>query len=172
MHRARLIAALLLAAAAAPLAAQQSSDSVPVMERRELDGPRVGFTYITGPKADARLHELNLKPLMSLFGWHFEQVSRPRNGGPMLVAQQIFLIAGLDQGIAIPSGSLLVGIRLQNGFEFGMGPNLSPVGAALAMGFGKSLRMGGATIPLNVALVMSQGAMRTSFLAGYAIRHR
>jgi hypothetical protein len=169
MSRTTLLAALLAVLTTAPLAAQRP-DSVPVMEYRDLDGPRLGFLYVTGPKAEARLTENNLQPFMSVIGWHFEQGSRPRSGGPQLVIEEVLVVAGLDQGKAIPSGSLLFGIRTEGGLEFGMGPNISPVGAALAIGIGRSLRYGDVTIPLNLAMVVSQGAVRTSFLIGYAIR--
>jgi len=169
MTRHALVITLLATALAAPLAAQQS-DSVPVLVRHDLDGPRIGVTYITGPRAEQRLQEKGLQPTMSLIGWHFEQTTRPQGGGPQLVLEQVLVVAGLDQGIAIPSGSFLVGVRTANGLEFGMGPNISPVGAALAIGLGKSFQTGGVTIPINLALVMSQGALRTSFLIGYALR--
>src|SRR3954470_2298266 len=122
---------------ALPLAAQQpraAGDSVPVYEQRQLDGPRVGIAWIAGARALRLLEDHNLRPVMSVFGWHFEQVTRSRNGGPQLIVQQVLAVAGLDQGTAIPSATLLVGMRFGNGIEFGMGPNASPLGAALAMG--------------------------------------
>jgi hypothetical protein len=170
MKRFTMVPALLAAALAAPLAAQQLPDTVPVLEQRTLDGPRMGFTYISGPKAEAKLAENHLDPLMSLFGWHFEQIVRPESGGPSFVIQEVLLVAGVDQGTAIPSGSFMLGIRFPHGFEFGMGPNVTPLGTAMAIGIGKSLRYGGVTIPINFALVRSQGALRTSILVGYAIR--
>jgi hypothetical protein len=164
--------ALLVALAAPPLAAQAQPDAVPVLEAREISGPRLGFTYMTGPTAKQKLADNNLDPFMSLFGWHFEQIVRPQSGGPMFVIQEVVLVAGVDQGTAIPTGSLLFGIRFPGGLEFGMGPNLSPMGTALAVGIGKSFRYGGVTIPINLALVRSQGALRYTFLFGYAIRRR
>jgi hypothetical protein len=169
MHRTTLVLALFATALAAPLAAQEP-DSIPVMQERTIDGPRMGFTYISGPKAEAKLAENHLDPLMSLFGWHFEQIVRPQTGGPAFVIQEVMLVAGVDQGTAIPSGSFLLGIRFPHGFEFGMGPNVTPLGTAMAVGIGKSLRYGGVTIPINFAVVRSQGALRTSILVGYAIR--
>ncbi len=171
MTRQLRVGALLLALAA-PLAAQQAPDTVPVLQHLELAGPRIGMLYASGPRAEARLAERNLEPFMSLFGWQFEQVVRPQAGGPMLVVEEVVLVAGLDQGVALPSASLLMGVRLPGGLEFGMGPNVSPVGAALAMGAGISFQYGGVTIPVNVAVVRSQGALRTSFLVGYSMRRR
>jgi hypothetical protein len=169
MKHTTLVLALFATALAAPLAAQEP-DSIPILQERTIDGPRMGFTYISGPKAEAKLAENHLTPLMSLFGWHFEQIVRPEHGGPAFVIQEVLLVAGVDQGTAIPSGSLLLGIRFPHGFEFGMGPNVTPLGTAMAVGIGKSLRYGGVTIPINFAVVRSQGALRTSILVGYAIR--
>jgi hypothetical protein len=170
MKRFTIVPVLFAALAAAPLAAQEPPDSIPVLQERTIDGPRMGFTYISGPKAEAKLAENHLTPLMSLFGWHFEQIVRPEHGGPSFVIQEVLLVAGVDQGTAIPSGSLLLGIRFPHGFEFGMGPNVTPLGTAMAVGIGKSLRYGGVTIPINFAVVRSQGALRTSIIVGYAIR--
>ncbi|MFI5280807.1 MAG: hypothetical protein ACHQU1_09940 [Gemmatimonadales bacterium] len=169
MHRTTLCLSLIATALALPLAAQEP-DTIPIMRERTIDGPRMGFTYISGPKAEAKLVENHLDPLMSLFGWHFEQIVRPQSGGPAFVIQEVMLVAGVDQGTAIPSGTLMLGIRFPHGFEFGMGPNVTPLGTAMAVGIGKSLRYGGVTIPVNFAIVRSQGALRTSILVGYAIR--
>ena len=170
MKRSTLVLTLLAALAAAPLAAQQLPDTIPVLQQRTIDGPRMGFTYISGTKAEQMLADHHLDPLMSLFGWHFEQVVRPQSGGPMFVIQELLLVAGVDQGTAIPSGSFLLGIRFPSGFEFGMGPNVTPLGPAMAVGIGKSLRYGGVTIPVNFAIVRSQDSFRTAFVVGYAIR--
>lgn len=137
--------------------------------QRSLFGPRMGVTYVSGARAHERLREYGLRPVMSQFGWHFEQLIDPRAGAPMFVVQEVFLIGALDQNTAIPSGSLLMGIRLPNGFEFGMGPNVTPVGVALAFGIGKSLRYGSVTLPINLAFVKSRDALRVSFLFGYAL---
>jgi hypothetical protein len=158
--------------AAPPLAGQAVDDSVPAMRSIEISGPRVGMTYVSGPRAMQRLAENGLTQWMSLFGWHFEQVVRPQIGGPSLVMEEVLLVAGLDQGTAIPSASFLMGVRTPSGWELGMGPNVSPMGTALVVGVGKTFRYGGVTIPLNLAFVTSKGALRTSFVLGYGIRRR
>ena len=43
------------------------------------------------------------------------------------------LLGGLEQGLAIPSLNWMVGLRTSEGAEFGIGPNLTPAGAALAL---------------------------------------
>lgn len=147
-------------------------DSLPQFEQRKLSGPRLGMVIISGSRATARLNDRGLRPVMSVFGWHFESVTRSREGGPQFVAQQVLAVAGLEQGTAIPSFSSLVGVRFANGMEFGAGPNVSPLGAAMTVAVGKSVRLaGGVLIPLNVAVIMGKGSTRTSLLVGYAIRH-
>ena len=138
-----------------------------------MDGPRFGFLVATGPRAEERLAEHGLKNTMSVLGWHFEQIVSTQPRGPQFVTQQVLAVAGLDQSTAIPSGTLLFGIRFPGAMEFSVGPNISPLGVALTMGVGTSIRAApGVTIPISVALVQSKGALRTSFLVGYAIRRR
>ena len=38
----------------------------------ELDGPRVGVTYITGDIAQRLADKLDTQPLITQFGWQFE----------------------------------------------------------------------------------------------------
>jgi hypothetical protein len=161
-----VVLAALTAPAAPPLAAQDDSLQ---LEQRNISGPRIGLTYVSGRRADSVLRENGLAPLLSQFGWHFEQIVRPRTGGPMFVIEEVLLVGAVDQGTAIPSASLLMGIRFPSGLEFGMGPNITPTGTALAIGVGKSLRYGAVAIPLNVAWVHSPGANRWSFIFGYAM---
>lgn len=171
-HPLRITLALAAATLAASAAARAQIPDTTTLEEVSLSGPRIGFTYVTGPAARARLAEYELDPFMSQFGWHFEQIVLPRRGGPAFVIQEVLLVGAVDQGRAVPSATMLLGIRMPGGFEFGMGPNLSPTGAALAIGVGKSINYGGVAIPLNLAIVRSPGALRTSFLFGYALRRR
>lgn len=166
MNRFPWIASLLAVA----LAARPANAQRPQLEQISLSGPRLGVTYVTGPVGRAKLAEYDLDPLMSQFGWHFEQAINPRAGGPMFVIEEVLLVGAVDQGTAIPSATLLMGIRMPSGFEFGMGPNVTPVGPALAVGVGKSLRYGGVSLPLNLAFVRSPGALRISFIFGYALQ--
>jgi hypothetical protein len=174
MTRPIATAALALAMAATPMKAQETE-----LERRSMSGPRLGLTMVTGRRADSLLDARGLNPLMSQFGWHFEQIVRPVGGGPMFVVQQVFMLGAVEQRLAIPSLTLLMGIRFTNGLEFGLGPNLlatgsrsEPVVTALAVGAGRSIDYGGVSIPLNLAVVHSPGATRFSVLVGYALRDR
>ena len=170
MKRTMMALALLASAGLAPLSAQQQVDSI--APERKLEGPRVGVTFITGTEASKQLQDNHLSPVMTLFGWHFEQVTQPDRGGTMFVAQEVLVVAGVEQGTAIPSASFLVGARFGDGTEFGVGPNLSPLGAALAFGVGRTERAGNVAIPLDFAVVHSDAGTRLTFLVGIAMRRR
>jgi hypothetical protein len=84
------------------------------------------------------------------------------------------LVAGVEYGKFIPSTTLAMGIRLRNGFEFGLGPNLlfggkNLVNSALVVGVGKSFNYGGVSIPLNLVLASNPSGKRISIIFGYAI---
>jgi len=82
------------------------------------------------------------------------------------------LIGGLEQGLVIPSLSWLVGVRTKGGTEFGVGPNVTPVGVALVLAAGKTFQTGVLNVPLNVAVVPTKAGMRVSVLTGFSIRHK
>ena len=75
-----------------------------------------------------------------------------KDTGIAVLNEWVFLLGGLDQGIALPSLSWLVGVRTANGTEFGAGPNLGPTGVSLALAAGATVRAGFMNIPLNVAI--------------------
>jgi hypothetical protein len=171
MTRALAATLVALVLGAAPLLAQNGDDSV-VLQQRSMSGPRMGVTFVSGTHGRDVMRQHNLSSPMSQFGWHFEQITRPQGGGPMFVVQEVLLLGAVEQGTVVPAGTLLLGIRFPNGFEFGLGPNATPVGTALAIGAGWRLQYGGVAVPFNVAFVTSPGALRISFLTGYALRQR
>ena len=152
------------------LGARAAAAQAPELERRSMSGPRLGITFITGTQGARALADHHLSSPISQFGWHFEQQVVPRGGGPEFVIEEVLLAGGVEQGKVVPAGTLLFGIRLPSGFEVGMGPNATPLGSALAIGIGTSLRYGGVSIPFDFAVVTSPGATRFSFLIGYALQ--
>ena len=74
----------------------------------------------------------------------------------------------------IPSISLVMGVRLPNGIEFGMGPNVMMTGkedvhSALMIAAGKSFNYGGVSIPINIAYTTNPDGNRVSLMFGYSI---
>jgi hypothetical protein len=137
-----------------------------------LSGPRMGVTFLSDGivgklKDDA---SLNISPVVTQFGWQFEKQFYSTENGPTAVTEWVVLVGGLEQGVVLPSVSWLVGMRTMKGAEFGIGPNLTPVGAALAITAGMTFRAGALNVPVNVAVVPSKSGVRVSLLAGFNTR--
>lgn len=140
-----------------------------------LNGPRIGFTILSPAvlnKAREGSYLRNLNPFLTQFGWQFEtRIFRLPNGTSGLL-EIVPLIGGLEQGKFIPSLNALVGIRGPRGFEFGVGPNLTPVSANVALAIGTSFHSNGINFPVNFAVVPGNGGARFSLLVGFNSRRR
>lgn len=154
-------------------AAVVPGDEVDPNQTISLDGPRLGFTVLTGGVVDkAREHVSDLSPFLTQFGWQFEgRLFRMPNGVSGLV-EFVPLVGGLEQGQFIPSLSGLLGIRGPKGFELGVGPNVTPLGANVVLAMGTSFRSNGINFPVNLAVVPGNGGARISLLVGFNARHR
>ena len=88
------------------------------------------------------------------------------------LAEFVPLVGGLEQGKFIPSLSGILGIRGPKGFEFGLGPNVTPIGANIVLAVGTSIRTAsGINFPINLAVVPGNGGARISLLVGFNARH-
>lgn len=165
------VVVLLTLIAAAPVAAQTviAPPSRPIVAN--LSGPRFGVTTLSDGIV-ARLQDrfIDVNPVISQFGWQFEKQFYAKDSGVAMLNEWVFLLGGLDQGVALPSLSWMVGLRTANGTEFGVGPNVTPAGISLAMAAGTTIRAGFLNVPVNVAVVPSRDGMRVSFLTGFSIR--
>ena len=159
----------LVLALAAPAAAQIAP---PAASEVNLAGPRFGVTVLSDDLVAKLLRERNIDiaPVVTQFGWQFEKQFYGGHGGPAAISEAVVLLGGLEQGVVLPSLSWLVGVRTPDGFEFGAGPNVTPLGVALAAAMGKTFRMGVLNVPVNVAVVPSRSGLRVSFLTGFALR--
>jgi len=104
----------------------------PYSERLKLNGPRMGATLFTGSLAE-RLAEpkhqggFNAMPLMFQFGYQFE-TQYLNEGNFQGLFEFIPTITGFDQGLLIPSFTILNGLRNnKTGWEFAFGPTFSLV---------------------------------------------
>ena len=142
---------------------------------RNLGGPRLGVTYVPGNTALAqKLRQNGIGSSISQFGWHFEYQIIPEGGGPSFVIQGIPMVGGVEYGTLIPTATFAMGVRLPDGYEFGMGPNLmfggsKGVTTALVVAVGKSFNYGGVSIPLNLVFATNPDGNRVSVMFGYAI---
>ena len=173
------VVALSLAAAAAGITAEEapaqvgapSNQPAPV-EPLKLSGPRFGLTLLSSGIVDVVETELgeSVAPVLTQFGWQWETRFFSIEGGPTGVSEWVLLVGGLEQSLFLPSLTWLVGIRSGRGAEVGVGPNVTPAGAALALAGGVTLQNGPIFFPLNVAVVPSKNGVRVSFLAGFNMR--
>ena len=145
----------------------------PVARAVSLEGPRFGFTSLSPGIIDkATENHVEIRPLITQFGWQFEKRFYNMGTNVTAMSEWVVLLGGLEQGLAIPSLNWMVGIRTSEGAEFGIGPNLTPMGAALALAGGVTFRTGAINIPMNVAVVPSKDGVRVSMLTGFNFRRR
>ena len=167
-HAAR--AALLLMALATPVLSQTLP---PVAHTTSLAGPRFGLTLLSEGVVE-KLADRNIEvgSHISQFGWQFERQFFTRESGVTMVTEWVGLVGGLDQSVALPSLSWLVGVRTRDGAEFGLGPNITPAGTALVLATGMTFRAGAVNVPVNVAVVPSKAGTRVTVLSGFSLRRR
>jgi hypothetical protein len=162
---------LIVLAAAAPSAAQQSVITPPQTPMvASLSGPRFGVTVLSDEIVESVADYVELEPVISQFGWQFEKQFYSKDGRMAMLNEWVLLFGGLDQGLAIPSLTWLVGLRTANGSEFGVGPNVGIGGVSFAIAAGTTIRTGFLNVPMNVAVVPSRNGMRISFLTGFSTR--
>jgi hypothetical protein len=136
---------------------------------QRLWGPVVGVMYVAAPQGEfndalQQMYpnaERDYQPLLTHFGVNFEQRIRLGNTGSHFAFQEVFTIAGIDQGMALPYFSLLVGFRSRRGPQFGLGPLLLvrwtseeleiAVSVVYSVGWGFSFH--DAYVPLSIAVV-------------------
>jgi hypothetical protein len=165
-------AGALVLAFATPALSQSSVP--PVANTVNLSGPRFGMTSLS-PGVVEKLrteHDIEVRPLISQFGWQFEKQFYSKKGGLTAVNEWVVLVGGLEQDVVLPSLSWVVGLRTPEGLEFGIGPNVTPAGTALVVAAGMTIRSGILNVPLNFAVVPSNSGVRVSMLAGFNFRSR
>jgi hypothetical protein len=149
----------------------QARESIP---RRHLSGPRFGFTVFTGETADMR-DQANLEPLMTQFGWQWETQIRATQSGGQALMEWVLLVGGVEQDELNLSLGWITGYRLDNGVEFGVGPNLSyskgseKTTSSMVFAAGATLPFGNVQVPINFALSAAKGGPRIAALIGWIV---
>jgi hypothetical protein len=155
-----------------PVAALAQDTRVPpVAQHVRLSGPRFGVTYLGGAIVDSlAANGIEVSPVITQFGWQFERLIFAGESGLSAVTEWVVLVGGLEQSTFLPSVSWLVGLRGPRGAEFGIGPNVSAAGSALAIAAGVTTRAGTFNLPVNIAVVPSKVGTRVSLLVGFTTR--
>src|SRR5919106_764403 len=148
-------AACIIFATAAPSVAQDLPTGV--TDIVDMSGPRFGLTVLNQKSVDTLFEKSNIsvRPMVSQFGWQFERRLYTNGDGITLLNEWVPLISGLEQGVALPSLNWLVGARTRTGSEFGVGPNITPLGFGLVAAAGVTVRSGALHVPLNFAVATS-----------------
>ncbi len=142
--------------------------------RRHLNGPRFGFTVFTGDVADRR-DQADLEPIMTQFGWQWETQLIATPNGSQALMEWVLLVGGMEQDEFNLSLGWLAGYRLENGLEFGVGPNLSysvdneETTSSMIFAFGSTLPFGNLYLPINFALSVAKGGPRMTALIGWIV---
>ena len=158
-------------ALAVPAPAFSQDPLPPVTKTANLSGPRFGLTLLPeGVVEKLADRDIKVRSNISQFGWQFEKLFYTRDSGVSMVTEWVALLGGLDQSVILPSVSWLVGVRTRDGAEFGIGPNITPAGAALVLATGMTFRAGPVNIPINLAAVPSRAGTRVTMLTGLSLR--
>lgn len=164
-------AAAFLFSITSPAFAQSGTSAPPPARTLELSGPRVGITMLSeGVRAALDERGLVVGSTMSQFGWQFERQFYGSPGGLTALHEWVVLVGGVDQGVAIPSLTWLVGVRTHEGAEIGLGPNVTPAGVALAVTAGITFKAGVMNVPMNIAFVPTKHGSRVTLLSGFTVR--
>lgn len=128
---------------------------------KKFSGPRIGFTYITPGTVFDYLDDRGKNNLITQMGWQFETRVFTVENGPSALIEFVPSVGGMEQGLFLPTASLLVGLRGagKNPFEFAVGPNLSPdgtLGVVLALGINYGAE--NINFPINIVYLPSVGS--------------
>ena len=138
----------------------------------KLAGPRAGLTYIGG-EMGKYMRDNDIFPYISQVGWQFETRYFETTDGLQGLIETVILLGGFETDQPVLSLSLLVGFRTRDGFEAGVGPNLSTAGdgtSSFVIAVGHTYKNDDVYIPINFAFVPSSGAVKYTFLVGFILR--
>lgn len=153
--------------------AQSQTTVPPVAKTVSLSGPRFGLTLLADGVVDKlQKRNIDVGPHISQFGWQFEKQFYTKDSGVTMVTEWVALVGGLEQSVALPSLSWMVGVRTRDGAEFGIGPNITAAGTALVLATGMTFRAGAVNVPVNAAVVPSKSGTRVTVLSGFSLRRR
>jgi hypothetical protein len=149
--------------------------------KSNLSGPRLGFSYLDDEAIQTINKEISphktdrVGSVITQFGWHFENRFIPdEESGVTFVWETIPLLGGVNRNLFLPSITGIMGIRMANGMEFGMGPKLSYIdnnggefATSVVYAGGITFKRGSVNIPFNIAIAPSQDGTSISFLTGF-----
>ena len=156
-----VVVALVLFALSAPLFADGTEGEGEGPEAfTMIIGPRVGVSGTIAPPEVFSSTVSTLYPsgtyfpVVTLFGITVEQRILLGNTRSHFAFQEVILVGGLEQGIALPEGALLIGYRDYSGFEIGIGPILHLAGIGVVAAAGFTFSFNGMFVPVDVSVII------------------
>ena len=145
-----------------------------VTDTVDMSGPRFGLTMLNQKSVDTLFEKrgIAVQPMISQFGWQFERRLYTNGDGVTMLMEWVPLVSGLEQGVALPSLNWMTGLRTASGSEFGLGPNITPLGVGLVAAAGITMRTGALHVPFNIAVATSKSGARLSVMTGFNVRKR
>ena len=120
----------------------------------KFSGPRIGVAYVGAGLYADEIASRGKQPILSQFGWQFETRLFSSSTGISGVAEFVPMIAGMEQGMFLPSASFLMGMRLKDKFEFALGPTVAyPTGLSMVFAIGTSFKFEDVYFPITLAFV-------------------
>jgi hypothetical protein len=125
-----------------------------------IAGPRIGASYVWQTPEDftSSVHSLypngTYYPILTLFGITVEQRILLGQTKSHFAFQEVVLVGGLEQGVALPEGAFLIGYRDYSGFEFGIGPILHLRGVGVVAAAGYTLSFRGMYVPMDLSVII------------------
>ena len=162
---------------------------------QKLAGPRIGMTFITAGSSADFLHKGHNfvdnddknklgetgHAFITQYGWQWESRFADGSGDVVGIVEWVALVGGMEQGKFLPSMSSIIGVRTSNGFEVGVGPNLSlmgfessesdefnnpilptpVVGLGMIFAIGKNFKSGDLNLPVNLVFIPGKSYTQT-----------
>jgi hypothetical protein len=143
-------------------------------------GPRVGAGWMmeTPQEFTEELRAMyptgNYYPVLTMFGITLEQRILLGETRSHFAFQEIVLVAGLEQGLALPEAAVLIGYRDYSGLEFGIGPIMHLNGFGVVIALGWTFAFKGVYVPFDVSYTIPSGerAGVLSFTTGFNFQRR
>jgi hypothetical protein len=151
--------------------------TTPIVEPLNLSGPRIGISFADGYNVHPLFEvfageEEAPSPLTTVFGWQFEHRYFTAPDGSAGLIEVIPMVAGFEQGRFIPLMNFLVGYRSASGVEFGIGPQINPVGSGVVIALGNNYTNGYVNFPVNLAVVTGKDTFRVALTCGFNVRNK
>ena len=122
-------------------------------DSRTMHGFRVGYSYINGGEE----HEKLASPHLFVMGY---EATQRLSGGEWLnvITVENIMIGGMNQSVFIPTANFLLGFEINEMFQVGVGPNVSPFADLDSMihmigAVGYTPRAGDFNVPIHASFI-------------------